>query len=933
MSHDNDRASNLDALQSRIDSLNSNANDKSLRELGAAIWDDPQFLEKWQGARKRQLTSIQEGKATKDSRIQELAKMVKEHRRAMDDMWQRKERFLELCRAYEDATVSVVEAAAETARRAAQQQAQAPACASTAGTHEMRAEMARLRADLAQAQAEAKQRELVHAAEADRLRADVRRAEREGERMHQEREMAREMQRRAEGARQQAESDIRAMKKDCKDQVRKAEAEREAVQRELDEATRRAAAAEREARAHAESLETRLAAAKERGDALEGRLRELGREMDGLGEEVAGLAAERDGLAARAAELEEALGAAQGEGAAAARRASELEGALATEQERAAEALRALAAAQKTAAETERVLREQLDGVREELGGRVEELESGLSREREESRALRERADIARESATQALEAARAEAADARAEAAALREGAASLDAALACLRGEKEGLEGRASTAEARVAELEGALEGTSAELAGARAALESAEKALGVAQADASEAVGALDGWKGRAVGAEERLERLEAELETLKEVAGCQEDGGDVVSMLIGRVAELEAAAAENEGKRRKLQNEVIELKGNIRVFCRVRPSTARGASTTCLPDGVGIKVRQQGKEHAFAYDRVFGEATSQDAVFAEVSELVQSALDGYKVCLFSYGQTGAGKTHTMLGVPESPSAKGIIPRAVEKILDSAQRMRAQGWAYTFQASFVEIYNEALRDLLAPKGQSKIDNKHQPIKHDTHTIVEGARREEIACFEDALALIARAAETRETSATAMNAVSSRSHSVFMLYITGAHEATGLRLTGALNLVDLAGSERLDKSKAEGARQKEACAINKSLSALGDVFAGLAAKNSHIPYRNSKLTQLLQPCLGGDGKTLMFVNVNPDPESAHETLCSMRFASRVNTCETGARGGAKRSMTTVPAAAGTDDEAPSGTKKRPATAGPSVAAKRTRF
>jgi kinesin family protein C1 len=119
--------------------------------------------------------------------------------------------------------------------------------------------------------------------------------------------------------------------------------------------------------------------------------------------------------------------------------------------------------------------------------------------------------------------------------------------------------------------------------------------------------------------------------------------------------------------------------------------------------------------------------------------------------------------------------------------------------------------------------------------------------------------------------------------------LYISGEHASSSTKIEGVLNLVDLAGSERVSRSGASGERLKEACAINKSLSSLGDVFAALASKAKHVPYRNSKLTYLLAPCLGGDGKTLMFVNVSPDEDSSEETSCSLRFAEKVNACELG--------------------------------------------
>jgi len=181
---------------------------------------------------------------------------------------------------------------------------------------------------------------------------------------------------------------------------------------------------------------------------------------------------------------------------------------------------------------------------------------------------------------------------------------------------------------------------------------------------------------------------------------------------------------------------------------------------------------------------------------------VSELVQSALDGYNVCLFSYGQTGAGKTHTMQGA-ESTEARGIIPRAVAQLLEAIAKLRAQGWEYSLEASFVEIYNETIRDLLQPPSSSAgggLAITHLP---GGGTAVASALRVPVASVEDSEELMARAGRARAVEATAMNAASSRSHSVFMLYCSGSNAEAGVRLTGALNLVDLAGSERLNRSK----------------------------------------------------------------------------------------------------------------------------------
>jgi kinesin family protein C1 len=361
---------------------------------------------------------------------------------------------------------------------------------------------------------------------------------------------------------------------------------------------------------------------------------------------------------------------------------------------------------------------------------------------------------------------------------------------------------------------------------------------------------------------------------------------------------RIAELEGELLDAEALRRQMFNQIQELRGNVRVFCRVRPS-GNDAATPCvetLPDTTSVNLQVGPKKSsAFSFDRAFGPESTQEEVFGEVSGLVQSALDGYKVCLFSYGQTGSGKTHTMLGGSDD-SSRGIIPRAVEKVVEASKVNEVKGWSYKMKASYVEIYNETIRDLLAPgAGHSEA---HKIIHENGSTTISGVNTEIVESVEQAHVLVRKAAAARKVEATQMNAHSSRSHTIFILHVSGVHAASGSTLSGALNLVDLAGSERVARSGASGDRLKEACAINKSLSSLGDVFAALGSKAKHVPYRNSKLTYLLAPCLGGDGKTLMFVNVSPDDDSSEETSCSLKFAAQVNAVELG-KGGAKRNVT----------------------------------
>ncbi|XP_043697977.1 kinesin-like protein KIN-14C isoform X2 [Telopea speciosissima] len=408
-------------------------------------------------------------------------------------------------------------------------------------------------------------------------------------------------------------------------------------------------------------------------------------------------------------------------------------------------------------------------------------------------------------------------------------------------------------------------------------------------------------------RLAAANEKLQR--ADLSAL-DMRTEFEEQKKVVEDLKNRLAESELQIIEAEKLRKKLHNTILELKGNIRVFCRVRPllpDDGAGSEMTVISYptstealGRGIDLVQSGQKHPFTFDQVFTHEASQENVFVEISQLVQSALDGYKVCIFAYGQTGSGKTYTMMGKPEAPEQKGLIPRSLEQIFQTSQSLLNQGWKYKMQASMLEIYNETIRDLLSANRSSGLDSsrtdngvagKQYAIRHDANgnTHVSDLTIVDVCGIKEVSSLLRQAAQSRSVGKTQMNEQSSRSHFVFTLRISGVNESTEQQVQGVLNLIDLAGSERLAKSGSTGDRLKETQAINKSLSHLSDVINSLAKKEDHVPFRNSKLTHLLQPCLGGDSKTMMFVNISPDPSSVGESLCSLRFAARVNACEIG--------------------------------------------
>lgn len=343
------------------------------------------------------------------------------------------------------------------------------------------------------------------------------------------------------------------------------------------------------------------------------------------------------------------------------------------------------------------------------------------------------------------------------------------------------------------------------------------------------------------------------------------------------------------------RKECHNQLVRLRGNIRVLARVRPITSEdgtgpGAQNVITfdrdDDGI-LHVTNKGKLQTFELDKVFHPSTTQEEVFDEVSPLITSCLDGYNVCILAYGQTGSGKTYSMEGTAANP---GINQRALRLLLAKV-RERSSSWEHHLSVSMTEIYNETLRDLLGSDCHSSLDIKMAPGGAG-ELYVPGLTQCHVGNMQDINKILALGHKQRATEHTNLNAHSSRSHALLILTAKGKETSTGICTTGKLYLVDLAGSERVSRSGAAGERLREAQYINRSLSALGDVFSALRSQQAHVPYRNSKLTYLLQEALSRDGKALLLLQVSPVEQNMNETLCSLRFGDRVQSVELGVPG-----------------------------------------
>lgn len=299
---------------------------------------------------------------------------------------------------------------------------------------------------------------------------------------------------------------------------------------------------------------------------------------------------------------------------------------------------------------------------------------------------------------------------------------------------------------------------------------------------------------------------------------------------------------------------------------------------------------LRVSQEGRqtEQEFNFDSCFGAFSSQEEVFEDAKALVQSALDGFNVCIFAYGQTGSGKTYTMQGTEEQP---GVVPRALGEVFALKARMEANSrFKVALECYMVQLYVDTLIDCFAASSQPQIQTKPAKleIREDPSNGIINIHNTTIlpiSTLRDALGAFERGARSRKVFSTELNDVSSRSHMIFTVVISTVNRETGQRLKSKVSFVDLAGSERYDKQHATAERLKEGTKINRSLTALGNVIQRLSTgeKSDHVPYRDNKLTHLMKDSLGGNSKTLMFVNVSPAEGSLHETKQALYFGSKV--------------------------------------------------
>ncbi|KAK0743590.1 P-loop containing nucleoside triphosphate hydrolase protein [Schizothecium vesticola] len=329
-------------------------------------------------------------------------------------------------------------------------------------------------------------------------------------------------------------------------------------------------------------------------------------------------------------------------------------------------------------------------------------------------------------------------------------------------------------------------------------------------------------------------------------------------------------------------------------SIKVVARFRPQNKIEINSGGQPivrfDGADTCIIDSGDQKgSFTFDRVFDMSCKQSDIFDfSIKSTVDDILNGYNGTVFAYGQTGAGKSFTMMGSSiDDDEGRGVTPRIIEQIFTSILSSPAN-IEYTVRVSYMEIYMERIRDLLAPQN----DNLPVHEEKSRGVYVKGLLEVYVSSVQEVFEVMRRGGNARAVAATNMNQESSRSHSIFVVTITQKNVETGSAKSGQLFLVDLAGSEKVGKTGASGQTLEEAKKINKSLSALGMVINSLTdGKSSHIPYRDSKLTRILQESLGGNSRTTLIINCSPSSYNDMETLGTLRFGMRAKSIKNKAK------------------------------------------
>ncbi|XP_042181978.1 kinesin-like protein KIF3A isoform X2 [Oncorhynchus tshawytscha] len=341
---------------------------------------------------------------------------------------------------------------------------------------------------------------------------------------------------------------------------------------------------------------------------------------------------------------------------------------------------------------------------------------------------------------------------------------------------------------------------------------------------------------------------------------------------------------------------------EVMDNVKVVVRCRPLNQKERSmghkqAVSVDENRGtITVNKLETTHeppkTFTFDTVFGPDSKQlDVYNLTARPIIDSVLEGYNGTIFAYGQTGTGKTFTMEGVRAVPELRGIIPNSFAHVFGHIAKAEGDT-RFLVRVSYLEIYNEEVRDLLGKDQMQRLEVKERP---DVGVYIKDLSGYVVNNADDMDRIMTMGHKNRSVGSTNMNEHSSRSHAIFTITIECSEKGVDgdqhVRM-GKLHLVDLAGSERQGKTGATGQRLKEATKINLSLSTLGNVISALVdGKSTHVPYRNSKLTRLLQDSLGGNSKTMMCANIGPADYNYDETISTLRYANRAKNIKNKAR------------------------------------------